>query len=1039
MKLKILLLILVMIMLIKNVGASQNQPDNRTVGYVYLDSEGNITNKSSAIYLHIWNTKDDYYFNASSGIQFGNHFQEFWTKNIFCGGYKTIFNEWVYKCNDALPFTWNIKNDNETYVNITGYKDQDLGSKTVRFILRYSLYADDSNLTVIPAIENIGTEDINNDLGFAWRVKDIQIANTIENDTIRIWNNSVYDEFNLSDNLHINYTNLNKSKYEMWDNEFLMLAWNKNLNYKLMIESKQNQTNAPTTLAINAGTLDVGQRKQTRMYWIDAKPDPPAWVDNLADTPDPVTVPNAITYSGSGNDPNGDSYYLTVCRTDSINVGTPGTCDSGEDLCTSDLTANLGTATCDYTTQDSDAGTLTAHGFLCDSPSDGCSISTSTTTTVNAYPSFSDLAVNDSDIFTGETVNHSATIGNSPDVYLFSWNGSNGCAGTWENSSVVDVSGASVTGWNISIIESNCAGKNVGWMFFANNSVGWRNSSLQTYDVSSYGALQVNLTLPVNNTNVTQNNTFTINATITCSGAGAKCGTVYANARYNLSVNPDTLINTTDGGSPLFAIGEGDGGDITNVTYESVLFNASESNIPSGLWRDSDGFFWVRDSNPDFIDKYDSTGNLILNFSVSAGGSGLSGNDSLLWTDCTSVENLICEYNHTGTNTKNFTPVAVAPNFINGIAYDGEKLWISHNNEMIYRYAINSSGDWSYDNFNFSVVNQIPTSLDDIDADSTRIWVSDDLATDIVFEYNHSGNYTGFNFTPPTTSIRSIYFDGTYFYGVENTGNDDNVTRYTVTQTGGEADNPQTSPSTLETGEDWNISWTINATGTNNTQYLIDVLFNSSYGNSNVPDNNTVDSLVCIGSCPTEAEGEPPDTTPPYVSIAPENYTTTNTTLGWNITLSEDSNISGTYGTYPSFTDNGTFSNSTLATLFRFNFSGLINNTIYNFNITQMCDATPNCNTTGYNFSFTTTQNPPVVPPPTDTCSCPSPVSEWNVNCLDNCSITSECDITGYNLNINGGVGSFEVLANIKTEQLAVESGCIFNNIPNDGNEVIIG
>ena len=34
---------------------------------------------------HIWNTEDDYYFNATSGIQFTNHYNEYWAHNIFCG------------------------------------------------------------------------------------------------------------------------------------------------------------------------------------------------------------------------------------------------------------------------------------------------------------------------------------------------------------------------------------------------------------------------------------------------------------------------------------------------------------------------------------------------------------------------------------------------------------------------------------------------------------------------------------------------------------------------------------------------------------------------------------------------------------------------------------------------------------------------------------------------------------------------------------------------------------------------------------------
>lgn len=109
----------------------------------------------------------------------------------------------------------------------------------------------------------------------------------------------------------------------------------------------------------------------------------------------------------------------------------------------------------------------------------------------------------------------------------------------------------------------------------------------------------------------------------------------------------------------------------------------------------------------------------------------------------------------------------------------------------------------------------------------------------------------------------------------------------------------------------------------------------------------------------------PADNTPPYVTISPVNITTTNISLAWNITFNELSNVSnGTYGTCPDHTNNGSYFNSTFATYFEFNFSGLNNGTSYCFNLTEFCDESDNCNTTGYNFSFTTTLNPTIIIPP---------------------------------------------------------------------------
>jgi len=114
-------------------------------------------------------------------------------------------------------------------------------------------------------------------------------------------------------------------------------------------------------------------------------------------------------------------------------------------------------------------------------------------------PTYSGAAENDSEIFVGESVNHSITISNSPDGYIFSWNGTNNCAGGWSNSSFVDVSGASVTGHNISTIGIGCGGKTIGWRFYANNSAGWNGSTLQNYYVYDYETGRIGYELLDNN------------------------------------------------------------------------------------------------------------------------------------------------------------------------------------------------------------------------------------------------------------------------------------------------------------------------------------------------------------------------------------------------------------------------------------------------------------------------------------------------------------------------------------------------------------
>ncbi|MFQ6068091.1 MAG: hypothetical protein ACE5KD_00955 [Candidatus Bathyarchaeia archaeon] len=186
-----------------------------------------------------------------------------------------------------------------------------------------------------------------------------------------------------------------------------------------------------------------------------------------------------------------------------------------------------------------------------------------------SYPQFQNPAVNDTEVFENEPVNHTVTITDSPDFYIFSWNGTDGCTDGWVNSSLIDILGTPTTyeGWNVSTPTTGCAGKTIAWKFYANNTAGWNVSGEQYYNVYKYGYLEVDwhTNSEINSTTCTQsspcswvNNTIrTANATVTCvGGSGAKCGVVSAGARYNeTTASPDTLINTTEGATPLYLTG----------------------------------------------------------------------------------------------------------------------------------------------------------------------------------------------------------------------------------------------------------------------------------------------------------------------------------------------------------------------------------------------------------------------------------------------------------------------------------------------------
>jgi hypothetical protein len=234
------------------------------VEYEFLD-DGKV--------LHIWNRFDSYYFNTSNGVQFTNHKDDYWSHNVLMLGYynNDVWNL-IYRSDNLSGFNKNIKSDNLTYVNATLWKDLTYEGYEFRLAIRYYLGVDDTELTVIPYIKNLDDEDIPYILGFAWELKDIQVDMTPEYDYIEIDGTSYF----LNQTLDESYTNLDNPCYYIKEDktvntfESLYLRWDGDLNYKVKVESREDQYNAPVTLGIKIGTLNVDQVKYTSLFWHDA-------------------------------------------------------------------------------------------------------------------------------------------------------------------------------------------------------------------------------------------------------------------------------------------------------------------------------------------------------------------------------------------------------------------------------------------------------------------------------------------------------------------------------------------------------------------------------------------------------------------------------------------------------------------------------------------------------------------------------------------------------------------------------------------------
>ncbi len=279
---------------------SFNPEDNRDIGYEFLDN-GEV---------HIWNTQDDYFFDVTSGIQLTNHYEDYWTRNIFCIGYYNN-DEWhKIKCADELTnFEKSIETDGGTYVSAVLWKDFSYNDYNMRLGVQYYLGLDDKNLSITISGKNIGI-DIPFDLGFAWKVTDIDVP--IETTDRILINRTNYE---LDETYDLTFKNMTKiikrfdiigyenetsngtqitipiynitetiveiPSFKLFDYDegiagkenFLRVDWNANLDYTVKLYSDGSQESSYVALLINAGHFNPQQEKSTTFYWIDSLAD----------------------------------------------------------------------------------------------------------------------------------------------------------------------------------------------------------------------------------------------------------------------------------------------------------------------------------------------------------------------------------------------------------------------------------------------------------------------------------------------------------------------------------------------------------------------------------------------------------------------------------------------------------------------------------------------------------------------------------------------------------------------------------------------
>jgi len=170
----------------------------------------------------------------------------------------------------------------------------------------------------------------------------------------------------------------------------------------------------------------------------------------------------------------------------------------------------------------------------------------------NSSLNFSTPTTNDSDVYIGDSVNHTVDVqtgtGSTLANYTFSWNASGASCGAWANVTIGALSGATATIGVVQTIPTACEGKTIGWRIYANNSdsiVG--NSSIHSYLAKG---IPPTITLASVNPRFAMNGSVVnISATVTDD---ISVGTVVARIYYPNGTSAANYSMTNNSGSTTY-------------------------------------------------------------------------------------------------------------------------------------------------------------------------------------------------------------------------------------------------------------------------------------------------------------------------------------------------------------------------------------------------------------------------------------------------------------------------------------------------------
>jgi len=334
-------------------------------------------------------------------------------------------------------------------------------------------------------------------------------------------------------------------------------------------------------------------------------------------------------------------------------------------------------------------------------------------------------------------------------------------------------------------------------------------------EIIAYGTLNVTIIEPDDNSDYITNDLIHLNASISCSGVtGAQCGTVYAYARNTTAPGEPgdkDLISIEIGDLPFYLLGGG---------FGKTIYNFSDIENPS------------------------LTSNATGAIDQTAGEICINANGNFPW--CSPDIEL---------STINYGEISQSDNNYLELTSDGDR-----NSELALHFAI------SEDEAEITMLNFTLEAYDDMDSNIALFYFDHTVEgpSKNWTSVRAGGCETGTTDTGIVCNITIFdkekiqalvykgyvhYHTNSYWFSGSHTLFIDNVKLEVGYDS---ATNQLYSPTLLTQGDTWSPNWTIDVSSITDESFDLDVKFNSSLGNANVPENNTLNRQVNLNPSANE-------------------------------------------------------------------------------------------------------------------------------------------------------------------------------------------